>query len=148
MNLVPGYKKLEEMYIVLNVDFAQKLYQFLVKVWKLWSQMQKVPNFENVCQNLVVQPFHLRKTSQPVEISTLKQTNIVDVNAKQLATKAEIMWSIDVVLSNYSFNSISNKSDLFCIMLPDSKLVENFSCGNTKCSYVVCFGLAPYFLRS
>ena len=38
------------------------------------------------------------KTSQPVEIATLKQTNIVDVNAKQLVTKAEIMWSIDVVL--------------------------------------------------
>ena len=32
MNLVPGYKKLEEMYIVLNVKFAEKLYQFLVKL--------------------------------------------------------------------------------------------------------------------
>ena len=85
------------------------------------------------------------KTSQPVEISTLKQTNIVDVNAKQLATKAEIRWSIDVVLSNYSFNSVSNKSDLFCKMFPDSKIAENFSFGKTKCSYVVCFGLAPYF---
>ena len=84
------------------------------------------------------------KTSQPVEISTLKQTNIVDVNAKQLATKAEIRWSIDVVLSNYSFNSVSNKSDLFCKMFPDSKIAENFSCGKTKCSHVVCFGLAPY----
>ena len=30
--LVPGYKKFEEIYIVLNVEFAQKLYQFLVKV--------------------------------------------------------------------------------------------------------------------
>ena len=85
------------------------------------------------------------KTSQPVEISTLKQTNIVDVNAKQFATKAEIMWSIDDVLSNYSFNSVSNKSDLFCKMFPDSKIAENFSFGKTKCSYVVCFGLAPYF---
>ena len=32
VNLVAGYKKLKEMYIVLNVEFAQKLYQFLVKV--------------------------------------------------------------------------------------------------------------------
>ena len=55
------------------------------------------------------------------------------------------MRSIDVVLSNYSFNSISNKSDLFCKMFPDSKIAENFSCGKTECSYVVCFGLAPYF---
>ena len=85
------------------------------------------------------------KISQPVEISTVKQTNIVDANAKQFATKAEIVWSIDDVLSNYSFNSVSNKSYLFCKMFPDSKTVENFCCGKTKCSYVVCFGLAPYF---
>ena len=58
---------------------------------------------------------------------------------------AEIMWSIEVVLSNYSFNSVSNKSDLFCKMFPDIKIAENFSCRKSKCSYVVCFGLAPYF---
>ena len=85
------------------------------------------------------------KTSQPVEISTLKQSKIVDVNAKQPATKAEIMWSIDIVLSNYSFNSVSSKSDLFCKMFPDCKIADNFPCGKTKYSYVVCFGLAPYF---
>ena len=39
MNLVPGYKKLKEMYIVLNVEFVQKLYQFLVKVQKLWNRI-------------------------------------------------------------------------------------------------------------
>ena len=32
MNLVAGYKKLKEMYNVLTVEFAQKLYQFLVKM--------------------------------------------------------------------------------------------------------------------
>ena len=55
------------------------------------------------------------------------------------------MWSIDVVLLNYSLNSISNKIDLFCKMFPDSKIAEKFSCGKIKCSYVVCFCLAPYF---
>ena len=37
--------------------------------------MQKVPDIEQ----------------QPAETSTLKQTNIVDVNGKQLATKTERM---------------------------------------------------------
>ena len=87
------------------------------------------------------------KTSQSVKISTLKQTSIVDVSAKQLATKAEIMWSIDVVLSNYSFNSVSNKSYLFCKMFPGSKIVENFSFGETKCTYFVCLGLAPSYFK-
>ena len=85
------------------------------------------------------------KISQSAEISILKQTSIVDVHAKQLATKVWIIWWIDVILSNFSFNSVSNKSNIFCKISPDSKIVENFSCGKTKCTYVVCFGLAPYF---
>ena len=72
----------------------------------------------------------------------MKQMNIVDVNVKQLASKAEIISSVDVVLSNYSFNSTSNKSDFFCSMFPESKIAENFSCGKTKGSYFVCFDLA------
>ena len=26
-----------------------------------------------------------------------------------------------------------------------SRMAQNFNCGKTKCSYLVCFGLAPYF---
>ena len=32
MNLVAAYKKLKEMYIVQNVKFAKRLYQFLAMV--------------------------------------------------------------------------------------------------------------------
>ena len=30
-------------------------------------------------------------------------------------------------------------------MFPDSNIVKNFACGKTKCSYIVTYGLAPYF---
>ena len=62
--------------------------------------------------------------------------------------KLKEMWSIDVVLSNGSFNSVSNKNDLFCKMFPDSEIAESFSCGKTKCRYVIYFGLAPLFQRT
>ena len=54
------------------------------------------------------------------------------------------MWTIDVVLSNYSFNSSSNKSTLFTTMFPDRAVAKGFTCGSTKCSYIICFGVAPY----
>ena len=85
------------------------------------------------------------KTTESATTSTSKQTSIVDMSVNQLASKAEIMWSVDVVLSHYSFNSVCNKSELFCRMFSDSKIAEKFSCGKTKCSYIVCFGIAPYF---
>ena len=109
--------------------------------------MQKVPKIECLPKHggSTISFPSSSKALQLVETSTLKQTNIVDINAKQLVTNTEIMWSIDVVLSNYSFNSVSNKSDLFYKMFTDTKTEENFSCGKANCSYVVCFGLAPYF---
>ena len=64
---------------------------------------------------------------------------------KQLVTKAEIIWALDVVISKYLFNSNSNKSDLFTTMFPDSGLANNFSCGKTKCGFIVKFGISLYF---
>ena len=49
------------------------------------------------------------------------------------------------VLFGYSFNSCQNKNDLFCDLFPDSNIAKIFACGKTKCSYIVTYGLAPYF---
>ena len=47
-------------------------------------------------------------------------------------------------MSNYSFNSCANKSDLFAVMFGDSQISQSFSLGSTKLSYNVTFGLATY----
>ena len=74
-----------------------------------------------------------------------KQSTITDFGVKTHTQNAEIFWALDVVLSGYSFNSCQNKNDLFCNMFPDSNIAKNFACGKTKCSYIVTYGLAPYF---
>ena len=30
-------------------------------------------------------------------------------------------------------------------MFPDSQIAQSFSCGATKCAYLACFGIYPYF---
>ena len=50
-------------------------------------------------------------------------------------------------MSKYSFNSSSNKSDLFTTMFPDSGIAKNFSCGQAKCGLIVKFGIPPYFVE-
>lgn len=55
------------------------------------------------------------------------------------------MWAIDVVLSKHSFRSRAKKSELFSAMFHDSEIATKFSCGKTKCTYLICFGVAPYF---
>ena len=50
-------------------------------------------------------------------------------------------------MSKYTFNSSSNKSDLFTTMFPDNRIAKNFSCEKAKCGFIVKFGIAPYFLE-
>lgn len=59
-------------------------------------------------------------------------------------TKSEIMWALEVLRNNYSYRSCANKSTLFATMFHDSKIARNFKLGKTKCSYVLCHGIAPY----
>ena len=77
--------------------------------------------------------------------NSLKQSTIGSCTNKNLVSNAEIIWALDVVLSKYSFNSSSNKTELFALMFPDSKVAKDFTCGKTKCSHLVNHGIAPYF---
>ena len=58
--------------------------------------------------------------------------------------KAEIIWSLEVLMLNYSFNSCANKSDLFAVMFEDSQIAQSFSLGSTTLSYNITFALASY----
>lgn len=59
--------------------------------------------------------------------------------------KAEIIWTLSCVQDHYSFRSSENKSELFRKMFWDSNIAQQYSLGKTKQSYLLTFGLAPYF---
>lgn len=63
----------------------------------------------------------------------------------EMVTDAEILWTLKVVTSHYSYRSSSQTADLFRRMFPDSELAKAFSCGEKKCSYIACHGLRPFF---
>ena len=48
-------------------------------------------------------------------------------------------------MSHYSCNSSAGTDKLFSSMFPDSLIAKQFQCGATKCKYLICFGIAPYF---
>ena len=59
--------------------------------------------------------------------------------------KAEILWALKAIMSHYSYKSCEGTSKLFQAMFPDSRIVSQFTCGEKKCAYLICFGLAPHF---
>ena len=58
--------------------------------------------------------------------------------------KSEIIWSLEVLMSDYSFRSCANKSNLFAVMFEDSQIAQSFSLGSTTLSYNITFALASY----
>ena len=59
-------------------------------------------------------------------------------------TRAEISWAVKVIMFSYSLSSCSGISKLFQTMFPDSKIAEHVTLSNDKCSYMICYGIAPY----
>ena len=49
-------------------------------------------------------------------------------------------------MSHFSYNSAHDITDVFKAMFPDSIIARRMNCGPTKLSYLISFGIAPYFM--
>ncbi|KAI0212050.1 Nucleoporin NUP35 [Lamellibrachia satsuma] len=61
--------------------------------------------------------------------------------------RAEVLWTMKVVSSHYSYVSCMETDRLFQLMFPDSAIAKSFSCGEKKIAYIICHRLAPYFTQ-
>lgn len=85
--------------------------------------------------------------TRPIEPHPLTSSDLSSpCKPHELVTDAEILWTLKVATSHYSYNSSSHTGKLFQRMFPESRIAKAFSCGEKKCSYVVCYGLRPFFL--
>ena len=58
---------------------------------------------------------------------------------------AEIRWAHKVVLAHMSFRSSLGIAELFQNMFSDSEIAKQFKMSKTKTTYLINFGLAPYY---
>ena len=84
------------------------------------------------------------ETDKAAQKTAQKQFSLIDLISRDQTLNAKIMWSLEVLKCKYSYRSSESKSKLFCSMLPDNKIAQNFTCGKTKCSYIFCHGIAPF----
>lgn len=59
--------------------------------------------------------------------------------------KAEILWAMKAIMSHYTYKSCEGASKLFQMMFSHRSIESQFSCGEKKCAYLICFGLAWHF---
>ena len=79
--------------------------------------------------------------------NTATSSSLDSYVVKRAQLKAESLWALKTVNSNFSFHSNNDISSLFASMFPDSVIAQNMSCAETKSMYLSCFGIAPYFIK-
>ena len=66
-------------------------------------------------------------------------------SVRQNSVRAEIFWCLKCVASDYPAASCDDLKDLFGVMFEGSPQLQDFSLGRTKFTYLLTYGLAPYF---
>ena len=66
---------------------------------------------------------------------------------KEMATKAKIIATLQYTDQNTPFASADNLGPCYQQQFPDSQIAKNVAIGPKKMSYVVGYGLGPYFTK-
>ena len=83
-----------------------------------------------------------------IKMSTHHASDMNDMSsyvAKESVIKTEIIWVLKNVMLGFSLRSCDGTSDCFKKMFPDNQIAKKFSLARTKCSYMITYGIAPYF---
>ena len=80
--------------------------------------------------------------SKSIEQTSTQLTKLV---LRKEQHKAEIFWALKSVMSHFSLNSAQDRTEIFKVIFPDINIAQGMSCGPTKLSYLITFGIAPYF---
>ena len=84
--------------------------------------------------------------SKKDEEQSKKTGKLTCFSYKDEFTRAEIIWSLKVVSSHYSYASCDNIKDTFNAMFP-GKIPDGFTMSSSKVSYLISEGTGPYFKR-
>lgn len=74
-------------------------------------------------------------------------TSIQTICTTTATLQAEVLWCLDLAVKHHSFKSNDGIGELFSMMFPDSQIAKSFALAKDKTSYMIKFGIAPYFKR-
>ena len=87
-------------------------------------------------------PTNTIETEEQVRITSVMERMVVP----NQVTEAEIRWALKMVQGHASFKSCNHLSELFGVMFKDSEIATKFKLGPDKARYLICFGLAPFYM--
>ena len=119
--------------------------------------MKEAKQTEEKSTQKVIQEFFMKKSDKPSHNLDLLQDTEAESgqtvatgqqvvwSIKQMEARAEIIATLHFAAQNLSFSSSQNLSTLYQQQFPDSVIARNGTIGPSKMSYMISYGLGPYF---
>lgn len=85
------------------------------------------------------------RTDNKAGCSNTSMKNTESSTFKATSGQAEVLWALYSVEKHNSLRSTSDCGSIFKLMFPNDQAAQHFSLGKDKLSYMVDYGLAPYF---
>ena len=92
----------------------------------------------------VTSPSSLESSANSNSVRSPVQTTITSMATSKEANRAELLWAHRVVMWHQSYSSCIGHNVLFKSMFNDSQIAKKFALSQTKCTYLINYGMAPY----
>ena len=103
------------------------------------------PSASNVSTSGPSNVFPVQLSSTASTTSQISGSNSVAKFALRKDTvNAEILWAMKTVESGFSFRSCDGMAQLWKRQFPDSEIAQATSLGETKCMYMIVYGIGPF----
>lgn len=148
INVTRGYQAVEA-----HMKTGKHKKNLSAKLSESQQQIQVVPGKELVSLPSVSSASGVSTLNVRADVSTSQQYaggafSLELVCRRDATTRAEILWVLKVVMSNYSFRSCDDTTLLFKSMFPSSvDILHTMTLNRTKASYYATQAIGPYFYR-
>lgn len=115
----------------------------------LCSVCSKIINVERGCFSIYQ---HARGEKHKENIRRKKENHEISINTsmvaitggKEASLKAEVIWTLKAIISNYSFASADNIKEVFQLMF-NCEVAKNFTMSAKKMKYLITCAIEPHF---
>ena len=88
------------------------------------------------------------KSTAKDKASSNRNTTLENLRVPLSSTEAEIRWVLKVVTAQFTFHSCLDVKHLFISMFGEQQVLSKFSLSKAKYTYIINYGIAPYFKES
>lgn len=129
-----------------TIDVSQKGFQAVTQHASTTKHKKNMIAQKSVGQMRLIDTPAIGASSSSVTGTSNENPSVLQLcSVRDQTTRAELIWTMKSVASNFSASSCNDLKATFQAMFGLNTILQSFSLGRTKITYLITEALAPYF---